>query len=958
MVSLEKMLKMLPTANQLLLLAAWSPAFAAPSAASLEAVNLFAGFGAPEFDYESGSTGAGLFGWSYYIRAFDLLRDTPQKQIGWGQWTKPKSPADDSDSALSVCSLHPHGFVCDEAASCPVFTSSCADQVQSEAGKSGCGHIQHRDLVACQFWECGQEGKGGIRGSIEGGMGYWEYTLETPHVKWMLPGSTSANYEVFGGTLLNDRPQPCTSLGGAVRISNRFLIPNDFVGFDGGDAVDGFLGYMLTRTPIGKRSPTDSANYWTIVIDAANYAGPVMYMATHFWDMRTNWHPNSSSWSDPRYLIGYIAEGFEGAIGAQKVSDGGSSWLRTNAWARPQDVGASGRRNASTLFTGHAQYNTDWAAHPVEAVLDGSASQPSAVLAASRSSRTVPTCNNPLESVPAADRQLRIELEGVGLWSSFGVDVSSFNASESAANGCPMTLNLDTSQLDCESTAGFCAPSTTFLRSTGTGAADSTLVQPEAVPSDVRSALEGAPFEPHRRNDGRTLSPGPTEQACFAASAADGQLFCTRTSGETWIAWRWYRFVDQPELNQVFASLPEGERDAAKCFMQTRIERLHAAQQAGSSPARCFDPPQGVEGLPQSLVTIDPALILTPPAGLEVGYVPVPVYQKKREKPPDCDVVVGTPTDEPSPLPTGYYETGSQMNPLGTYEVEVCPANSESLVEFSYPGRIFPYSPHALQRERHGYDVPLRSQLAPSVAFDTQSCASAATTPASPPSSPDPPASPPAPPVPPPPPSSPTPSPTPPAPPPPLSPGYVRIHTTVVTFRAAGTVDDFDVAAQQSIASKAAALSQVEPTQVNVSVTAASVVITIRIEAESAAESERVSGTLLTALGNASAASAALGVSGIESTPDIEQVTTSVLRGAAGTVGDGARSQGQQGPNVGAIVGAAVAGALVLLLIATALYARHRAKKGATGAQGKETPSLTPSAVTLELSAVSSSASS
>ena len=45
------------------------------------------------------------------------------------------------------------------------------------------------------------------------------------------------------------------------------------------------------------------------------------------------------------------------------------------------------------------------------------------------------------------------------------------------------------------------------------------------------------------------------------------------------IAHRRYRFVDQPELNQVFASLPEGGREAAKCFMQARIERLHAAQQ-------------------------------------------------------------------------------------------------------------------------------------------------------------------------------------------------------------------------------------------------------------------------------------------------------------------------------------------------------------------------------------------
>ena len=84
--------------------------------------------------------------------------------------------------------------------------------------------------------------------------------------------------------------------------------------------TDGFLGYMLTRTPLGKRSPTDDANYWTIVIDAKNFAGPVMYMSSWFWDMRINWHPQSISWSDPRSLISYIAEGFEGGAPSRPTS--------------------------------------------------------------------------------------------------------------------------------------------------------------------------------------------------------------------------------------------------------------------------------------------------------------------------------------------------------------------------------------------------------------------------------------------------------------------------------------------------------------------------------------------------------------------------------------------------------------------------------------------------------------
>ena len=122
----------------------------------------------------------------------------------------------------------------------------------------------------------------------------------------------------FRGTLLNDRRQDCTSLGGAVRVSNRIIIPNDFVMFEIGDDVDSF-GYMLTRTPIGKRSDTDDANYWTI-LRCCDFAGPVMYMSNWFWDMRTNWDP-TSAWSDPRssWLHCTRIRGWSGCIYVRKM---------------------------------------------------------------------------------------------------------------------------------------------------------------------------------------------------------------------------------------------------------------------------------------------------------------------------------------------------------------------------------------------------------------------------------------------------------------------------------------------------------------------------------------------------------------------------------------------------------------------------------------------------------------
>jgi hypothetical protein len=152
-------------------------------------------------------------------------------------------------------------------------------------------------------------------------------------------------------------------------------------------------------------------------------------------------------------------------------------------------------------------------------------------------------------------------------------------------------------------------------------------------------------------------------------ASPDPRLYCTRTRKASWITWRWYRFGDQPELNQVFASIPmEAERRDARCFMQQRVERLHRLQNQGQgqAPTRWFDFPFGGEAaLPKEKVSLDPSLLVTPPAGLEVGFVPVPVYQRPREKRKDCEVVLGEAKEESEPLPANYYEGGGLKRSAG-----------------------------------------------------------------------------------------------------------------------------------------------------------------------------------------------------------------------------------------------------------------------------------------------------
>jgi len=96
--------------------------------------------------------------------------------------------------------------------------------------------------------------------------------------------------------------------------------------------------------------------------------------------------------------------------------------------------------------------------------------------------------------------------------------------------------------------------------------------------------------------------PGPVAGP-FKAKPGDGST----------VVYYWYRFADQPAL--LNADLTDEEREA----LQKKVEQIHAEWKPDGE---YLAPPQFGE-----LAEIDPALVVTPPAGLEVGYVPIVTWQ-------------------------------------------------------------------------------------------------------------------------------------------------------------------------------------------------------------------------------------------------------------------------------------------------------------------------------------------
>jgi hypothetical protein len=96
--------------------------------------------------------------------------------------------------------------------------------------------------------------------------------------------------------------------------------------------------------------------------------------------------------------------------------------------------------------------------------------------------------------------------------------------------------------------------------------------------------------------------PGP-KAGPFTARLGDGSV----------ATYYWYRFADQPAL--LNADLTADEREA----LQKRVELLHRAW----TKEREFLPPPTVG----RLADLDPAVLVTPPAGLEAGFVPIVTRQ-------------------------------------------------------------------------------------------------------------------------------------------------------------------------------------------------------------------------------------------------------------------------------------------------------------------------------------------
>jgi hypothetical protein len=426
---------------------------------------------------------------------------------------------------------------------------------------------------------------GSVFQTVEGGLGYWAGN----HFRYGSPkfsmNATPQCYDYEIGSpgwsfFYSNEALPDNRLGIA-QLSNRLLIPPDALPFQGNP--DGqFLGYTWMALPF--TDPTTDApptgdQSWTCFLSAANFKGPIAFYIPE------TWSKIGKLFNDP-FLSGRGLDARPGTAG------GGAMEINTVPRFDAQDAqGVFYSKIPRLQFPvddqGRALLVQDVTYYSKAALYDAFKAWRDGGPACSGRFDEKGAWKSALQAVPT-----RYDLAGkviTGVERVFDNKVFEDN-----------TWGLEWSSSDI-------SPKGVFPQYFKHIADGCVAVAPRDVPvetqllaQEFKLARLGAPYT--SPTTGAWSNPGASSEP-FTVKLADGSV----------VTYSWYRFVDQPSIQQYEWS------EQKKAKLQSFVEKIHATWPVDrdymASPSR------------GALVTLDPALLVTPPKGMDVGYVPIVTRQ-------------------------------------------------------------------------------------------------------------------------------------------------------------------------------------------------------------------------------------------------------------------------------------------------------------------------------------------
>jgi hypothetical protein len=446
---------------------------------------------------------------------------------------------------------------------------------------------------------------------IEGGLGWWRDTRFATETPKFIMGGVALNFCEWangpGAGKGRDWKKPAGHYAVA-QLSPWVLWPPDGLNLKQGTCGElfgyGYLPLPLTtprKITAGKDVPTGN-HCWTLFLNTGNFKGPVTFFTPYFWsrpsvenprlsglflDARPS-EPNKAVQMETQYIPAYLSRDAKG-----------------DTYARIAPTLFPGKPDGDSVLVHRiTAYSKAALWDGVQAWFDGGEAVPGTIDPRAAGVHTFDGKGGATWQIypPNAPRDQKVPLA----WSSFATPV----ALDDTTYGYRWHKDLVT-ETDFKDGPLVTLPEYYRLEKGPGDRKQWVVVSARDVPAETglaRVAFQrprGARSEPYvtpDEADSCWKKPGPAAGP-FQAKLGDGSV----------VTYSWYRFADQPAL--LNADLTDAERES----LQRRVQMLHRKW----TKDRDYLPPPTVG----RLADLDPALIVTPPKGLEVGYVPIVTRQ-------------------------------------------------------------------------------------------------------------------------------------------------------------------------------------------------------------------------------------------------------------------------------------------------------------------------------------------
>ena len=446
---------------------------------------------------------------------------------------------------------------------------------------------------------------------IEGGLGWWRDTRFATETPKFIMGGVALNFSEWangpGAGKGRDWKKPAGHYAIA-QLSPWVIWPPDGLNLKQGTSGElfgyGYLPLPLTtpkKTTAGKETPTGN-QCWTLFLNTGNFKGPVTFFLPYFWSRASTENPALGGLfldtrpSDPNKAVQMETQHIPARMATDARGDVYARIAPTRFPRNPEGDAPLIHRitayNRAALWDGvEAWFN---GGPEVSGKIDPQASSMHKFKGGGGATWEIYLPNTPRDKKsPVA-------------WSSFATPA----ALDEFTYGYRWANDLVT-KVEEKNGSLVSLPEYYRLKKDAKDKERWVVVNPKDVPAETglaqvefpqKRAVNPQPYVTPVEADSSWKKPGP-KAGPFEAKLGDGSV----------ATYYWYRFADQPAL--LNADLTHEDRES----LQKRVEMLHRKW----TKDRDYLPSPTVG----KLADLDPAVIVSPPKGLEIGYVPIVTHQ-------------------------------------------------------------------------------------------------------------------------------------------------------------------------------------------------------------------------------------------------------------------------------------------------------------------------------------------